>query len=63
MEFSFIIPRNNKELLEDGDCSHYFVKQIYNANEIQTQLRGELDLNWIHGNPLKMSKSSCFCYL
>lgn len=43
MEFSFIIPRNNKELLEDGDCSHYFVKQIYNANEIQTQLRGELE--------------------
>ncbi|XP_031627006.1 condensin complex subunit 1-like [Contarinia nasturtii] len=39
MNFVFEIPRNNKELLEDPNCSNYFVKQIYNVNEIQTQLR------------------------
>lgn len=48
MEFSFVLPRNNKELLEDGDCTHYYVKQLYNANEIQTQLRGMYSLGFIH---------------
>lgn len=41
MEFSFVLPRNNKELLEDTDCTNYYVKQVYSANEIPTQLRGK----------------------
>lgn len=40
MDFTFVLPRNNKDLLEDGDGANYFVKQVYNANELQTQLRG-----------------------
>lgn len=40
MDFSFALPKNNKQLLEDADCSNYFVKQIFNADEIPTQLRG-----------------------
>lgn len=42
MNFAFEIPRNNKELLaEDGNCSNYFVKQIYDAPQIPTQIRGK----------------------
>lgn len=40
MNFTFEIPRNNKELLTDADCSNYFVKQIYDADQISTQLHG-----------------------
>lgn len=41
MDFSFVLPKSNKQLLEDADCSNYFVKQIYNADEIPAQLRGK----------------------
>ena len=47
MEFTFKLPRNNKELLEDDDGSNYFVRKVYNANEIPTQLRGETEFNLI----------------
>lgn len=51
MDFTFVLPRNNKELLEDGDCSSYFVKQVYNANEVPTQLRGN-SIKCVHPNDL-----------
>ncbi|XP_055296680.1 condensin complex subunit 1-like [Sitodiplosis mosellana] len=39
MNFEFEIPRNNKELLTDANCSNYFVKQIYDAAEIPKELQ------------------------
>lgn len=42
MDFAFEIPRNNKELLEDANCSNYFVKQVYDIAEIPKLLRGIL---------------------
>lgn len=43
MSFLFELPRSNKELLEDANCSNYFVKQIYNADEIPAHLRSKFD--------------------
>lgn len=40
MDFQFIIPRNNDELL-DSHGNNYFVKQVYNANEINYHLKGK----------------------
>lgn len=40
MNFSFELPRNNKELLEDANGSNYFVRQVYTAAEIPKHLRG-----------------------
>lgn len=46
MDFTFVLPRNNKDLLEDGDCTQYYVKQQYNANEIPNQLKGKTFLRF-----------------
>lgn len=56
MEFSFVLPRNNKDLLEN-DVSGYYVKNVFNPNEISGKLRGKITSNlndflfsnqWIH---------------
>lgn len=48
MEFSFVLPQQNADLL-DGNGSAYFVKHTYNANEIQSQLRGKCSFVHRHG--------------
>lgn len=40
MDFQFIIPRNNEELL-NSHGNNYFVKQVYNPNEINYHLKGK----------------------
>lgn len=46
MNFVFELPRSNKELLEDANCSNYFVKQVYSADEIPPLLRGKFRFHW-----------------
>lgn len=46
MEFSFVIPRNNKDLL-DADVSGYYVKQVYNPNELSQHIRGEVTFRYL----------------
>lgn len=41
MNFAFELPRSNRELLDDANCSNYFVKQVYNPDEIPPLLRGK----------------------
>lgn len=42
MEFSFVIPRANKDLLEDAEVSSYYVKNVYTHSEIPDRLRGKI---------------------
>lgn len=39
MSFVFEIPKRNKDLIEDPNCSNYFVRQVYEINEISKYLR------------------------
>lgn len=48
MDFRFVLPKSKKQLLEDADCSNYFVKQIFSADEIPAQLRGECIWNVLY---------------
>lgn len=41
MEFSFVILRANKDILEDAEVSTYYVKNVYTHNEIPVRLRGK----------------------
>jgi hypothetical protein len=40
MEFQFIIPVTNSDLL-NSDKNNYFVSRLYDANEITEKLRGK----------------------
>lgn len=40
MDFSFHIPRQNKDLL-DGDGNSFFVKNVYTPNEITSLLKSK----------------------
>lgn len=57
MEFSFVIPRTNKDLLEDAEVSSYYVKNVYTPNEIPDRLRGEKK------NPSMQSTFECIFML
>lgn len=46
MNFQFELPRSNKELLDDANCSNYFVKQIYNADEIPAFLSSKFNFSF-----------------
>lgn len=39
MEFQFVIPTSNNDLLET-DGNNYFVKRVFNSNEIPDLLKG-----------------------
>lgn len=39
MEFQFVIPSSNDDLLET-DGNNYFVKKVFNSNEIPDLLKG-----------------------
>lgn len=45
MNFAFELPKSTKELLDDANCSNYFVKQVYSANEIPPLLRSKFRFN------------------
>lgn len=40
MEFQFVIPSSNNDLLET-DGNNYFVKRVFDSNEIPDLLKGE----------------------
>lgn len=41
MEFQFVIPSSNNDLLET-DGNNYFVKRVFDPNEIPELLKGDL---------------------
>lgn len=54
MEFQFVIPSSNNDLLET-DKNNYFVKRVFNCNEIPDLLKGacfNIVYNKINNNPV-----------
>lgn len=60
MNFSFDLPRSNKGLLDETNGDNYFVKQIYNTDEIPAHLRGKFDIVNTFSNQKEWKMRSSF---